>query len=107
MVVVKIAGKPSIPPGPGGLMTRSQTGPRCTSFPREEPEVPSHCAGSARAVVRAAFTPWGPTLTPGKNAVAAEGSQWQRPELAQEHSGGGQRWGKQRQRSMSHAAATP
>ena len=31
------------------------------------------------------------TLSPGKNAVAAEGSQWQWPELAKEHSGGGQR----------------
>jgi hypothetical protein len=36
-------------------------------------------------------------LAPGKNAVAAEGSQWQRPELAKEHSGGGQWSGRQEQ----------
>src|SRR4029079_12478983 len=44
-------------------------------------------------------------LTPGKNAEAAEGSQWQRPKLAKEHSGGGQRSVKQRRASISQAAA--
>jgi len=56
---------------------------------------------------KAAFNPRGQTLAPGKNADAAEVSQWHRPELAKEHSGGGQRWGRQRQRSVSHAAVTP
>jgi len=65
------------------------------------------CAALSHAGKRAAFSPRDANLTPGKNAGAAEGSQRQKPELAKEHSGGGQRRGNSGDRSMSHSAASP